>query len=139
MGRRHRRYFTVEEANAMLPLLEQKLHRLHRLYREAKDLYIEVKQIRSVGSYPDGTPLMAYDYKLARKAFEKVVAQINAAVTEINDMGCQLKHIELGLVDFPARIGDRTVLLCWRLGEPTVSHYHGRREGFAGRKPLQWP
>lgn len=123
----------------MLPLLEHKLYKLHHLYRSAKDYYVELKQIKAVGTFPDGTPIMTYDYKMARRNFEAAVTEINAAINEINALGCQLKHIELGLVDFPFRMGKRTVLLCWRLGEPAVGHYHDQWEGYAGRKPLEWP
>jgi hypothetical protein len=45
--------------------------------------------------------------------------------------------IDPGLIDFPARVGDKDVLLCWKQGEPSVSHYHGWEDGFIGRKPLQ--
>jgi len=64
-----------------------------------------------------------------RRALERYVQQIN-------DLGVQVKDLEVGLVDFPALRGSEEVLLCWRLGEEAVLFWHGLEEGFAGRKPL---
>lgn len=130
------RLFTADEANALLPYLEHELHQLQRLYREAKGKYVELKQLKAVGTRPDGQLIMAYDFRLTRREFERLVERINAAVERINALGCQLKHIELGLVDFPALLHGRPVLLCWRLGEPMVAHYHEAHEGYRGRRPL---
>jgi len=47
-----------------------------------------------------------------------------------------LRDPETGLIDFPSRLGDREVLLCWRLGEHAVAFWHGPETGFSGRKPL---
>ena len=39
-------------------------------------------------------------------------------------------------MDFPARLGNRTVLLCWKLGEEQVLHWHELQAGFGGRQPV---
>ena len=57
---------------------------------------------------------------------------------ELVAMGVEVKDIGSGLVDFPALYGDEEVLLCWRVGEPTVACWHRREYGFAGRKPIDW-
>lgn len=131
-----RRLFSVDEANALLPRLEADLHRLQRLYRQAKDKYVELKQLKAVGTRPDGRLIMARDFAQARLEFDHRVREINQALDGIHRLGVRVKHIGLGLVDFPARVDGRNVLLCWRLGEPQVAFWHGVGEGYRGRKPL---
>ena len=54
----------------------------------------------------------------------------------IHALGCELKHVDQGLIDFPALREGREVYLCWRLGEPTIGWWHDLDTGFAGRQPL---
>lgn len=131
-----RKFFTPEEATALLPAIRQRLLRLRRLYQKARQSYREMEQIKAVGYKPDGTLIMAYDYKLARQALRAAVEEANQLLAEIHGFGCLVKDVDLGLVDFPARLNGEPVLLCWRLGEPRVAYYHGEHEGFRGRKPL---
>jgi hypothetical protein len=57
-------------------------------------------------------------------------------VKKLEDLGCILKDMSIGLVDFPAvRLGER-VWLCWKLGEEHVTFWHSRHEGYAARKPV---
>lgn len=130
------RRFTVEEANALIPQLERQLEQLRTLYRRAREKLIEMRRIRAVGRREDGTLIMAYDYRLAERDFQDLTARVRRLLADIEALGCELKHVEAGLVDFPARIGGRDVYLCWKLGEPAVSYYHGLHEGFAGRRPI---
>lgn len=131
-----RRYFTVGEANALLPQLERQLEQLQALYRRAREKFIELQRLRAVGHREDGTLIMQYDYRLARRDYQDLVERVHRLLEDIHALGCEVKHIEEGLVDFPARIGGREVYLCWRLGEPAVSYYHGVQEGYAGRRPI---
>jgi len=61
---------------------------------------------------------------------------INSAVERIHSTGCIVKDLEIGLLDFPARIEGEDVYLCWKLGEDRIRFYHRQDEGFAGRKPI---
>jgi hypothetical protein len=67
---------------------------------------------------------------------ERAVQRAKDAVAEIHATGVQVKDIDIGLLDFPCRLDGEIVLLCWKLGEPTISHWHSTEEGFAGRKPI---
>ena len=74
----------------------------------------------------------------AQAAVEEVASEIGLLVADLEAAGVQVKDLDRGLVDFPARhpeSGD-LVLLCWHLGEDRVAFWHGLEEGFAGRKPL---
>jgi hypothetical protein len=61
---------------------------------------------------------------------------VAAAVERVNELGAQIKDLEIGLIDFPALYQGREVLLCWKLGEDRIAFWHGVDEGFRGRKPI---
>lgn len=61
---------------------------------------------------------------------------VRSAVDRIHSTGCIVKDLDVGLLDFPSRINNEEVYLCWRLGEDRIRFYHGQDEGFAGRKPI---
>ena len=66
------------------------------------------------------------------------LSEVRPLVDQLHELGVQVKDLDRGLIDFPARhpqTGD-TVLLCWELGEPEVAYWHELETGFAGRKPL---
>lgn len=72
-----------------------------------------------------------------QKRLDALVAKLSGIAEDVEGIGCILRDVDAGLVDFPARArGGRTVFLCWRLGEPAIAFWHGTGEGFAGRKPL---
>jgi hypothetical protein len=57
-------------------------------------------------------------------------------MAEIDAIGVQVKDLDIGLLDFPCEVDGRVVLLCWKLGEKSITHWHDTSEGFAGRKPV---
>ena len=67
---------------------------------------------------------------------EKALQKIKDAMSEIDAMGVQVKDLDIGLLDFPCEVDGQVVLLCWKLGEKAITHWHGVSEGFAGRKPI---
>ena len=73
---------------------------------------------------------------VARRKAERARAEQRAkdALAEIDSIGVQVKDIDIGLLDFPCEIDGRVVLLCWKSGEKSITHWHGMEEGFAGRK-----
>ncbi|MCL6561893.1 MAG: DUF2203 domain-containing protein [Firmicutes bacterium] len=130
------RYFTVNEANQLVPILRQMLQRLKALQAEARSKYEEMRDIREVGYRKDGNLIMLADYQRAKRDFDAIVAEANQLLGEINQMGCRVTDVEMGLVDFPAKISGVQVYLCWQMQEPEVAYYHGLNEGYAGRRPL---
>ena len=75
---------------------------------------------------------------LARRKAERTKAEQRAkdALAEIDSIGVQVKDLDIGLLDFPCEVEGRKILLCWKLGEKSITHWHGVEEGFAGRKPI---
>ncbi|EQD31856.1 hypothetical protein B1A_19726, partial [mine drainage metagenome] len=104
--------------------------------RQAQAHFEEMEQIKAVGYKPDGKLILQRDFQDTRESFDRSVAEANARIADINRTGCQLKSVELGLVDFPGQIDGQEILLCWKLGEDALRHYHTPLEGFDGRHLL---
>ncbi len=75
---------------------------------------------------------------LARRKAERTKAEqrVRDALAEIDSTGVQVKDLDIGLLDFPCEVEGQIVLLCWKLGETSITHWHGTDEGFASRKPI---
>jgi hypothetical protein len=71
-----------------------------------------------------------------RRAHERAVETLRSTVERVEERGCLLKDLDLGLVDFPGRLNGEEIFWCWRLGEDRIRFWHRRDEGFAGRKPI---
>jgi hypothetical protein len=121
-------YFTVAEANTLLP----------RVKAVVSDL-LDARQ-RILDAQPDLWPVLekAIGNGGSKKAGELLVEfeRIESSVNALSEMGCILKDINSGLVDFPTIRNGREVLLCWRYDEPEVGFWHDAEAGFAGRQPL---
>jgi hypothetical protein len=61
---------------------------------------------------------------------------IRSGIERIHSTGCLVKDLDVGLLDFPSRMNNEDVYLCWKLGEDRIRFYHRQDEGFAGRKPI---
>jgi len=124
--------FTVDHANRTLPLVRRIVEdvvREHQRWQEAiAELDVLVVEARS--DLPDPRIVA-----LERRA-QDIAREIDAFQTELESLGIQLKDRRIGLVDFPSELDGRRVLLCWRLGEPSVQFWHDEDAGFAGRQPL---
>jgi len=129
------RIFTPEEANAALvelrPIVERMVVHRRNLTAAQRD---EARLVTRIAG--NGGDLQPSDLREAAAAIEREARAIADCIDLINEAGVQIKSLEDGLLDFPARRGDEDVLLCWQLGEDEVAFWHGLEEGFAGRKPL---
>jgi hypothetical protein len=130
------RTFTLDEAQVLVPVLESLL----RTAIAGKKLMEEVEgEMQALahriflngGTHVDVVPL-------ARRKAERAKAEQRAkdALAEIDSIGVQVKDLEIGLLDFPCEVEGRTVLLCWKMGEQSITHWHTPEEGFAGRKAI---
>lgn len=123
--------FTVEQANATLPLVRRIVDDIvlqHRIWREK---ILEIDLVASTGRGTD----VAQTERLEHEA-QAIAREIDAFRRELDSLGIILKDPRLGLIDFPSTIGVRPVLLCWRHGEPEVQFWHDVDAGFASRQPL---
>lgn len=131
------RQFTREEAEEMLPYLVPLLFKLRGVKQEHDAVQAKVDEIAS-RMRTNGHGL-ADDLRKAQADLQKAAAQINGLVERISEMGCELKDVNMGLIDFRTEMGGREVYLCWRLGEEHISYWHEMDAGFVGRHPLGGP
>jgi hypothetical protein len=128
--------FDLGRAERLLPQLEQllrvALEQKKRLSRFGKEQAQQIERIIVLG----GSRVNLEHFSQSKKGKEQSAARLRQAAEEIEGLGCLLKDLDVGLVDFPCRLGEREVYLCWKLGEPNIRFWHHVEEGFAGRKPL---
>ncbi|HXJ37225.1 MAG TPA: DUF2203 domain-containing protein [Candidatus Eisenbacteria bacterium] len=127
------RSFTVEQADACVPRLRLLLERVQR---NALRLHREREAV-AMGRGGDPGAIRIEDVLAERPELRRLVEELDAAVGEIEELGVELKDVDLGLVDFPAVIDGVEVYLCWQFGEDRVRFFHRRTEGFAGRRALR--
>jgi len=130
------RTFTLDEAHSLLPVLESLLRAAIAAKKQIEEFEAEMQALQhriflNGGTFLDIVPL-------ARRKAERTKAEQRAkdALAEIDSIGVQVKDLNIGLLDFPCEVEGEIVLLCWKLGEKAITHWHGTQEGFAGRKPI---
>ena len=128
--------FTLAQAQSLIP-------RVDRLLREAMALKSEFVQAeRALQSFSERIMLMGgmtVDYAQVLEAKghrESEAARLRNAVQQLQEIGCLVKDLDMGLVDFPTLFRGQEVYLCWKLGEPAIEFWHGVEEGFRGRKAI---
>lgn len=129
------RFFTVEEANAALPLVKAICQDLSTLSRELVDRR-ERLALLLTGRDEGRDDMYRQELTQIEEELERDSDRIEAFVQELRDLGLEPKNALEGLVDFPSKMDDRTVLLCWKLNEPEVLYWHELEDGFQGRQPL---
>jgi hypothetical protein len=126
------KYFTVDEANALVPrlteILQEMRARLRELEPKRRELEAAGRRARGNGHNPESETIAAEVERLRR--------ELQAGLNQINELGVEVKDLQQGLLDFPALREGRQICLCWRLGEPSVAFWHDLDTGFAGRQPL---
>jgi hypothetical protein len=123
------RYFSVEEANRLVPLLTRTFDRVRPWVERAE-------QLADVLGSEEG----ASDVHLTslREERNTLLERIRGELGPLEEMGLEIKGAD-GLVDFRAHRGEDPVYLCWRFGEPAVTHWHELQDGFGGRRPIDSP
>ena len=122
------RYFTPEEANDMLP--------------RVRSLVAQIMQAREaiIAAQPELWPVLEKSIGNggSKKAGELLTEfrRVELGMKGLQEMGCVLKDMSMGLVDFPALREGREVLLCWKYNEPEVMFWHDLQSGYQGRKSL---
>lgn len=128
------RYFRIEQANALLPKVEKSIRdaiELKRFYQEAEAvLEQEAERIMLSG----GAMVNRARLEAERSRRDTCASQLQAAIEEIHSLGCEVKDLDIGLIDFRTFFRGQEVYLCWKLGEGDIEYWHGVTEGFRGRK-----
>jgi len=130
------RTFTLQEAQTLLPVLESLLRTAIDGKKFIESVDNEFQELAHRVFLGGGLFINIVSLARRKAEREKTVQRVKDAVAEIDAIGVQVKDLDIGLLDFPCEVDGRTVLLCWKLGEKKITHWHGVSEGFAGRKPI---
>ena len=130
------RTFTLEEAQTLLPTLESLLRTATTSKKLIEEVDIELQEVAHRVFLNGGTLVNVVALARRKAERERAIQRAKDAVAEIHATGVQVKDIDIGLLDFPCKVDGEIVLLCWKLGEGTITHWHSTEEGFAGRKPI---
>jgi hypothetical protein len=128
--------FTLEEAQALLPVLESLLKRAIEGKKSAEEIDERLQELRRRIFLSGGRLINVISVSRMRAEMEKLVQQAKDSVAEIDAIGVQVKDLETGLLDFPCNLDGEVVLLCWKMGEPRIDYWHSVEAGFRGRQPL---
>ena len=123
-----KRYFTVDEANRLIPALEGDFSKARRLRQELAELGAELTALFEV-IHHNGGHRKSPQFIQAAQAFRQVLEHIQS-------YGCVIKDLDPGLVDFLHLRDGREVYLCWKGGEAEIRYWHDIDAGFGGRQPI---
>jgi len=128
--------FTIDEAQALLPVLESLLKRAIESKRAAQDVETKLSELGRRIHLSGGMRVDVAEAGRMRTEMDAHLQRVKESIAEIDSIGVQVKDVDAGLLDFPCRLEDKVVLLCWRIGETTIEHWHTIEDGFNGRQPV---
>ena len=128
--------FTLDEAQALVPVLESLLKRAIEAKHAAEQIDDDLQKLTHRIFASGGMHVDVAKVARQRTELEAHIQRAKDAVQEIDAIGVQVKDLDIGLLDFPCKVDDEVVLLCWKMGEDRITHWHTMDAGFAGRQPL---
>ena len=128
--------FTIGEVQTLLPLLEALMVRAQQAGLKAGVLGAELDDLRQRIFVAGGMHVDVTDVAQQRSQQAAALEEAKATVTEMEEIGAKLHDLSEGLLDLPFRIDGREVMLCWKVGETTVGHWHEDNEEPGDRLPL---
>lgn len=132
------KWFSPERANALIPKLAPLMDELLVQRRDLAIRLLETDPELHGVAQSGGSHLVRPRWPFGTPRFGELKAEIVRLIQRIESYGCVVKDIDLGLIDFPSHREGGQVYLCWKAGEPEVSHWHGFEEGFTERKRIDF-
>lgn len=134
-----RKYFTIAQANKMLPKVKARLARIKQMRAQAQ---VISRYLEEAGCMPDRETFEIPEDELTVDVLDEVTSlklladEINKDVTDLITSGAIIKDLDKGLVDWYAKKDDRDIFLCWMIGDDKIKYWHEIDTGFRGRKPV---
>ncbi len=134
--------FTAVEANQTLPLVATIARSAMQTWKQLESAKRELRKTSArrprveVDAKSGTTKIAVAGDTRIKNDIRELERELEETRAELEELGCYLRDAEKGLVDFPGFVGTELVYFCWVPNEPSVTHYHGMREGFTGRKPI---
>ncbi len=130
------RFFTLLEAEGFLPEVERLLRSSIQAKQDYESGDAELSQIAQRITLMGGILVRREEVVASRTRKDSSARVLKAAMERIEEIGCQVKDLDTGLIDFPTLYRDREVYLCWKLGESSINFWHHIEDGFRGRQPI---
>jgi len=122
-------HFTIKDANEILPTVIKKFKEIVSLKDQAVLIQSEMEtNPKYMSNFKD--------YVIKKQELNTMMSNFYKAIEDLENTGVLIKSIEEGLLDFPSIRFNEEVFLCWKKGETEIKFWHGKDEGFMGRKPL---
>jgi len=121
--------FTIKDANQVLPTVIKKFKNIVNLK----------EQVMLIQNEMETNPKYMSNFKdfvIKKQELNTALSNFYKAIEDLESMGVMIKSVEEGLLDFPSTRFNEEVFLCWKDGETEIKFWHGKEEGFMGRKPL---
>ena len=128
------RFFNLVEAERLLPEVERLIRSLIASKQEYEETDSQLNRIAQRIALSGGMIPPRDEAELLRRRKDAAARSLKTAFERVQEIGCQIKDLDTGLVDFPTLYRGREVYLCWRMDEDDIDFWHGTDEGFAGRK-----
>ena len=130
------RLFKLAEAQRLIPQLERLMLGAMEKKRAYETAGQEIQQFTERVMMMGGMTVDRDRVRASRERRDAAAQNLREAIERVQELGCVVKDLDIGLVDFPTRFRGSEVYLCWRLGESAIEFWHGTNEGFRGRKAI---
>lgn len=128
--------FSIDEAQTLVPVLESLLKNAMEAKKTAEAVTEELRELAQRIFLSGGMLVRIADVAKRRAQQDKAMQQVKDTLAEIDSIGVQVKDLDVGLLDFPCRLGEETILLCWKMGEAEIGYWHTIEDGFNGRQAV---
>ncbi len=122
-------FYTPDQANSLLPEIKK---RYIKIMNKRNEIVTIQNELNSIMSYD--RPFEIFFEK--KNELNKTISSLYKEIEEVEELGVLIKSLDEGLVDFASKRFDEEVWLCWKVEEEKIRFWHGKNEGFTGRKPL---
>ena len=123
-------HFTINQANELLPSIISK-------FNSAIKMKNEVVRIQSELETNPKFSINLKDYVLKKQELNSTITNFYKSIEDLESTGVVIKSLDQGLLDFPSLMFNEEIWLCWKEGETEIKFWHGKDEGFTGRKPIE--
>jgi len=130
------RFFTLQQAEKVLPDVASAIRAAISLKEEYERMESEMQNFSQRVAVMGGVRVDRGQMMEQKNCREETALAFKQAVERVNEFGCLVKDLDIGLIDFPTLFEGEEVYLCWKLGEAGIQFWHGVHEGFRGRKPI---
>ena len=130
------RRFTLAEAQALIPRVEGLLREVIEVKAAYEEAEREIQEFQQHVMMMGGVAVDRERVTASREKRDAAASRLRTAIEDVQEVGCLIKDLDIGLIDFPTLYRGTEVYLCWKLGEDDIEFWHGVEEGFRGRKPI---